>query len=142
MIINIVPMSVSSARLDTAPRGAVAQSTESGRLLAQAGGRNVEFAPVTEHSPADPQKQDVFEAREQARESAKEIEQKAEKANAYFQESGTHLAFKVSEQTGRIIVHVIESDSGEIVREIPPDTLNRFSDRVTQIKGLLFEAQG
>jgi flagellar protein FlaG len=143
MIINVVPMSVSAVRQDAAPRGAVAQAAESDKLLNQGGGKTVDVATLTGQTPAvRPQKQDVYGAEEKSKATANEIEQKAEKANAYFQESGTQLAFKVSEQTGRIIVHVIDSETGEIVREIPPDTLNRFSDRVTQIKGLLFEAQG
>ena len=142
MIINIVPLSISAARLDVAPRGAVAQATKSDKLLNHGGGTIVELAPSPEPVAAAPQKQDVYDSGEKKSESAQEIEQKARKANAYFQESGTHLTFRVSEQTGRVIVHVIDSDSGEVVREIPPDTLNRFSDRVTHIKGLLFEAQG
>lgn len=68
--------------------------------------------------------------------------QLAEKANTYLKMADTHLEFKVSEQTGRIVISVIESDTKEVVRQIPPESLNRFTNRMTQMRGLLFETTG
>ncbi len=71
-----------------------------------------------------------------------EIRQKAEKVNEYMQAADTHLQFNVSEQTGRVVVEVVDTETDEVVREIPPQTLNRFSERMALMRGLLFEASG
>ena len=71
-----------------------------------------------------------------------DIQKKADKANAYLHLADTHLEFKVSEQTGRVVISVVESDTQQVVRQIPPETLDRFANKITQMRGLLFEATG
>lgn len=71
-----------------------------------------------------------------------EVRQTAEKINEYLRIADTRLEFSVSEQTGRIVVHVIDSETREVVREIPPETMNRFAQHTTLMRGLLFEASG
>jgi uncharacterized FlaG/YvyC family protein len=59
-----------------------------------------------------------------------------------MQKADTFLQFIVSEQTGHVVVHVVNSETKEVVREIPPETLNRIANRTTQMQGLLFETSG
>lgn len=66
----------------------------------------------------------------------------AEKATAYMRRAETHLQFVVSEQTGRIKINVIDSETQEVIRQIPPESMMRFAERVTQMKGLLFDTRG
>lgn len=71
-----------------------------------------------------------------------DIRQAAEKANQYFKQAETHLEFIVSEQTGRVVIKVVDSDSHEVVRQIPPDKMARFADMATEMRGLLFDTKG
>lgn len=71
-----------------------------------------------------------------------EIRQAAEKANQYFKQAETHLKFIVSEQTGRVVIHVVDSISDEIVRAIPPEKMERFAETTSTMRGLLFETKG
>jgi len=87
-------------------------------------------------------KQDVSGTGTEQTRLVDDIRQTAEKINEYLRIADTHLEFSVSEQTGRIVVHVIDSETREIVREIPPETMNRFAKRMTLMRGLLFEASG
>ena len=106
--------------------------------------RQTEALLPTELSPAGQgaSKQEVSgQAKEQAR-LVEDIRQTAEKINEYLRIADTHLSFSVSEQTGRIVVHVIDDETNEVVREIPPETMNRFAQRTTLMRGLLFEASG
>lgn len=87
-------------------------------------------------------KQDVSETKQEQTRLVEEARHLAEKANTYLRMADTHLEFTVSEQTGRVIISVVESDTKEVVRQIPPDSLNRFANRITQMRGLLFETTG
>lgn len=100
-----------------------------------------EMVPVGQDSTG---KQDVVPSstqQDQAR-LAEEAKKRAEKANAYLKAADTHLEFKVSEETGRVVISVVKSDTQEVVRQIPPDSLHRLSDRISQMRGLLFETTG
>ena len=66
----------------------------------------------------------------------------AESANTYLIRTETQLQFEVSESTGRVIVRVIDKESGETIREIPPEELHRFAERANELRGLLFDAEG
>lgn len=85
---------------------------------------------------------EVTEKKQEQGSLVEDARQLAEKANTYLKMADTHLEFKVSEQTGRIVISVIESDTKEVVRQIPAESLNRFTSRMTQMRGLLFETTG
>lgn len=85
--------------------------------------------------------QDVENHKEQSRHN-EEIRQVADKANEYLEKAGTHLEFIVGEETGRIVISVIQNETNEVIRKIPPESLTRLADRMAQMRGLLFEAHG
>lgn len=116
----------------------------SGSEQTSMGPRQTESLLPTDLTPAGPEagQQDVTGKKQEQARHVEEARQLAEKANSYMKLANTSLEFKVSEQTGRIIISVVDSDTKEVVRQIPPDSLNRFSDRITQMRGLLFETTG
>lgn len=77
-----------------------------------------------------------------ASDSLKLLEDSARKANAYLARTDTQLEFHVGEKTGRIIVKIIDKDTQEVIRTIPPEEMTRFSEQVSELRGLLFDAQG
>lgn len=97
-----------------------------------------ELAPVGQGAD----QQEVPDRKQEQSRLVDDIRQKAEKANAYMKLADTHLEFKVSEQTGHVVISVVKSDTEEVVRQIPPEALDRFANRITQMRGLLFEARG
>ncbi|MCE5229609.1 flagellar protein FlaG [bacterium] len=84
---------------------------------------------------------DAIEKQEHNR-RLEDIRQTILKVNDYMRLSDTHLEFIVAELTGRIVVQVVNTQSGEVIRQIPPDSVMRFAKTMTQLRGLLFEAQG
>lgn len=82
------------------------------------------------------------EGKASADEVVKRLKEAAEKTNAYFRRTDTRLQFEVGEQTGRTIIRVIDKQSGEVVRQIPPENLVRLSEQLEELKGLLFETRG
>ncbi|GAA5233683.1 flagellar protein FlaG [Verticiella sediminum] len=54
----------------------------------------------------------------------------------------THLSFSIDDSSGRVVIRVIDSDSGETVREIPPEEALRLARDGGAIKDLAFRTQG
>ena len=50
------------------------------------------------------------------------------------------VSFQVDEQTGQVVIRLVDPDSGEVVREIPPEALRRLATVLDDIKGLLLDA--
>lgn len=88
------------------------------------------------------QKQEVSGKGQDLSRLVDDIRQTAEKANQYLELAETHLEFTVNDETGRVVVTVVDSETKEVVRRIPPETMIRFSERISEMRGLLFEVRG
>ena len=77
--------------------------------------------------PAPPTKEEV-------REASKEIQQSV--AN-----NSTNLQFSVDEDTGRTIVSVIDTETRQVVRQIPSEEVMRMSRALGRMQGLLFNGK-
>ena len=51
------------------------------------------------------------------------------------------LNFDVRDKTGDIFVRVVDKETGEIIREIPPEELVALSERIRETVGLIFEGE-
>jgi flagellar protein FlaG len=51
------------------------------------------------------------------------------------------LSFSVDDSTGDVVVRVIDGDSGKIVRQIPSEEILRLTERLDEMRSLLFEAK-
>lgn len=126
-------------------RGSAAPSSPSGEKLSPAKPNALSPTGAPSEKPLQlgiENKQDVVKARQEQSTDAEDIRQNAARANEYLKFADTHLEFLVSENTGRIVVQVVDTETEEIVRQIPPDMMRRFADRVTQMRGLLFDVKG
>ena len=92
--------------------------------------------------PVGPDRAAEGQSRAGAEERLRDLSQTVDKANAVLRKNDTRLEFSVGEQTGRVVVRVIDSDSGETVRQIPPEHLIALATRLAELRGLLFDAQG
>ena len=75
-------------------------------------------------------------------ETLQQLHEATERANEHFQRTETLLKFEVGRRTGRIIVKVIDKNTNELVRTIPPEDFNQFTKRLDQVRGLLFDGEG
>lgn len=53
----------------------------------------------------------------------------------------THLSFKVNDETGRMIIQVIDSETGEIRRQIPPEEMLKLTEKMRALVGVIFDKQ-
>lgn len=54
----------------------------------------------------------------------------------------THLQFEIDEDSGRVVVRVIDTDSGETVRQIPAEEALRLAREGGDIRDLAFHTRG
>ena len=72
--------------------------------------------------------------RDEVREAVKEIQRNV--AN-----TSTNLQFSVDEDTGRTIVSVIDTETRQVVRQIPSEEVMRMSRSLDRMQGLLFSGK-
>ena len=69
---------------------------------------------------------------DQLREAVKEIQESVGNSN-----SNTNLQFSVDEDTGRTVVSVIDSETRQVVRQIPSEEVMRMARALDRMQGLL-----
>lgn len=55
--------------------------------------------------------------------------------NSMLQEVKRNLQFKVDDETKELVVKIIDSDSGEVVRQIPAEDMLAFIKRMQELDG-------
>lgn len=86
---------------------------------------------------AKAQREPVFDAKKMQ----KRLEQAIAKLNDQMQQTQRRLGFSVDQETDRIMVRVMNKETGELVRELSPEAVVRMADAVGPIKGGLFDEQ-
>ena len=84
--------------------------------------------------------------------SKKEVEKKAEamepKVSQEFLDTlekdidmihNVGLQFSVDHSTGRTIIKVIDKDTGQLIREVPPESVLNLSAKLDEMMGILFD---
>ena len=49
------------------------------------------------------------------------------------------LNFQIHEKTGDLVVQVFNQESGEVIRQIPPEDLVKLHEKLVELRGVLFE---
>jgi flagellar protein FlaG len=64
--------------------------------------------------------------------------QLAEEIQRYLSEFHVNLSFEVSDRTGDVVVKVVNSDTKEVIRQIPPEDLVKILDKLEELRGVIF----
>ncbi|MFN3919229.1 MAG: flagellar protein FlaG [Methylohalobius sp.] len=117
-------------KVDTAFRYYLATSTSTGRSVTGEEWKAKEARPEGEAIPA-------------RRPELREIEQAVKEINDHLQLVRRNLEFSVDRDTQRVVVKVIDAETGEVVRQIPPDAVLELAKflREKESKGLLLVQQ-
>ena len=85
---------------------------------------------------------DEGESKEQAllktQKAAKVI---ADKMNQVASVFNTSLAFSVDESTGKTIIKVMDKETEEVIRQIPPDEMLRMIGKMRYVMGMLLDVE-
>ncbi|MCC5857852.1 MAG: flagellar protein FlaG [Ectothiorhodospiraceae bacterium] len=84
--------------------------------------------PVQEHAPEAPVR-------------VEDVDTAVREINEFVQIIRRDLQFSVDEHSGRTVITVLDSETQEIVRQIPPEKLMKAAENIEQLRGLLFDAE-
>ncbi|WP_264312178.1 flagellar protein FlaG [Pseudomonas putida] len=59
----------------------------------------------------------------------------------FLSETRRNLQFSTDEESGKIVVKVIASDSGELIRQIPSEEALRIAHSLSDVNSILFDAK-
>jgi flagellar protein FlaG len=65
----------------------------------------------------------------------------AQQIQSYLSEFHVNLNFEVSNETGQVVVKVINTDTKEVIRQIPPEDLLKVRDKLEELRGVLFASK-
>ncbi|SEL55123.1 flagellar protein FlaG [Ectothiorhodospira marina] len=130
-LINIPPMNPGSGsqRSSVSPEsggGLPAKPAGQGQVLPPAADKPIEGAAP--ERPADLNNSAVL---------ADQIEDAVQRINEFFQVVQRDLQFTVDDSTGRTVVKVFDSQSEELIRQLPPDELLAVAEYMDEVRGML-----
>ncbi|WP_339528655.1 flagellar protein FlaG [Pseudomonas mucidolens] len=59
----------------------------------------------------------------------------------YVQATQRNLDFSIDDTTGKVVVKVIATDSGEVIRQIPSETALKLAQNLSDASSLLFDTR-
>lgn len=92
-------------------------------------------ASISEKSKLDP---DVAEVAEPKR---SELEKAVTDIQEFVQAAQRKLDFSIDDSTGRVVVKVIATDSGDVIRQIPSEAALKLAQSLTDASSLLFDGK-
>lgn len=106
-------------------------------------------SPVAAGSSPGLRKESGFSSSQKLQQPQKAVEAKGrenmadlvERFRSQVQNIQRDLSFSVDDSTGDVVVRVIDGESGKIVRQIPSEEILRLTERLDEMRSLLFEAK-
>lgn len=62
--------------------------------------------------------------------------------NALQRQSGNRLSLSVDKDTNRVIVKYKDPQTGEVVRQFPPETILKMAKQLDKLKGIMLDSKG
>lgn len=87
--------------------------------------------PAADNTPAPPLSLDAA-SRAAKRNSPDDIQKLLEQISSQIQPESRALTFKVSEETNRVVVSVIDANTDELIRQIPAESIVRVAEALRE----------
>lgn len=99
-------------------------------------GRDMSAATLPANTPAPAAPMEVPEVAVQPASRA-DVEQAAENITRYLQENGSSLNFSIDDESGRVIMKIIDPSTDEVIRQFPSEDALSISKSLDKLQGLL-----
>ncbi|MFV3337452.1 flagellar protein FlaG [Pseudomonas sp. NY15349] len=98
-------------------------------------------APVADRDPVVPAKVQEAAAPDNQPHSREDLEKAVGEIRDFVQSSQRQLDFSIDDSTGRVVVKVIATESGEVIRQLPSETALKLAQSLSEAGSLLFDGQ-
>ncbi|MFN3134678.1 MAG: flagellar protein FlaG [Candidatus Kryptonium sp.] len=69
--------------------------------------------------------------------SIEEIESVIKELNQFIRIFNTKIAFEIDRETKKTILRIVDVETNEVIRQIPPEELLKISRRISELLGLI-----
>ncbi|MFK0268854.1 flagellar protein FlaG [compost metagenome] len=76
-----------------------------------------------------------------AEQDAEKVKHAVSEIEKFLKASQRNLEFSTDEESGKIVVKVIATDSGELIRQLPSEEALRIAHSLSDVKSVLFDAK-
>lgn len=98
-------------------------------------------APVADRDPAASAKVQEAAAPEKLPHSREDLEKAVGEIRDFVQSSQRQLDFSIDDSTGQVVVKVIATQSGEVIRQLPSELALKLAQSLSEVSSLLFDDQ-
>lgn len=70
-----------------------------------------------------------------------QVEQAVSSIQEFVQSVRRNLDFQVDESSGRVVVKVTDSESGNVIRQMPTEEALKLAESLDEVRSLLFRAE-
>jgi len=78
---------------------------------------------------------------EEIKKETEEIKKGIEEINNQLAMMNRSIQFSVDESSRDIVVRVVDKESGEVIKELPPESILKLRERMAQLSGLMVEEE-
>ncbi len=71
----------------------------------------------------------------------KDVQNVLEDVQQYLLQQGIRLSFEVHDKTGDLVVRVLDKDTGEVIRQIPPEEMLKLREKLEELTGVLLNGK-
>lgn len=99
---------------------------------------------VVELKPEQPKPEDVVLAKQAEKDQVsktEQMEQTASRLNEIAQTIQRELKFSVDDNSGDVVITVVDRKTDEVIRQIPEDHVLAIRENIESLKGILFSAK-
>lgn len=99
-------------------------------------------APQVVSAPAASSQPDTSTSKDSDPEKkSQELEAAVKQMEQFFQSVHRNLEFSIDDQSGKVVVKVIATETGEVVRQLPSAEALKLADSLKNANSLLFDAK-
>jgi flagellar protein FlaG len=99
-------------------------------------------APQVVSAPAASAKSDTGTSKDaDPQEKSKDLKAAVQEMEKFFQSVRRNLEFSIDEGSGQVVVKVIATETGEVVRQLPSAEALKIADSLKNANSLLFDAK-
>lgn len=128
-VVKISPVTVVKADKQAEDRAHPSVNREDGGLFVS----NSQQASEDSANSVSLYKQD--EKRKNEKPDAEVVKKAVDQGNSLLQAVRRNLQFKVDDATSEVVVKIVDSESGEVVRQIPSEEMLAFIKRMQELEG-------
>ena len=72
--------------------------------------------------------------------SAQEVENTVVALNDVFEQANVSVRYRVDEDTDDLVITLVNRDTEEVLRQVPPDQILKMRQRLEEVMGLIFDS--